>query len=56
MAEAQIYNELQLIDQFHSIFKPTKESKERMEELISKLSKGDNFNKLTGRGSYFTKK
>ena len=37
MAEAQIYNELQLIDQFHSIFNPTKESKERMEELISKL-------------------
>ena len=37
MAEEAIYNELQLIDQFHSIFKPTKESKERMDELISKL-------------------
>jgi len=30
----EIYNELQMIDEFHSTFNPTEESKSRMRELI----------------------
>ena len=33
----EIYNELQIIDEFHSNFNPTKESKSRMQLLISLL-------------------
>jgi len=32
-----IYNELQIIDEFHSTFNPTNESKSRMRELIEML-------------------
>ena len=31
----EIYNELQMIDEFHSIHNPTDESKSRMNELIA---------------------
>ena len=31
----EIYNELQMIDEFHSTFNPTYESKSRMRELIA---------------------
>ena len=31
----EIYNELQMIDEFHSIHNPTDESKSRMRELIA---------------------
>ena len=31
----EIYNELQMIDEFHSTFNPTEESKSRMNELIA---------------------
>ena len=30
----EIYNELQMIDEFHSTFNPTDESRSRMRELI----------------------
>jgi len=30
----EIYNELQMLDEFHSTFNPTDESKSRMRELI----------------------
>ena len=33
----EIYNELQLIDEFHSIHNPTLESKSRMRELIAMI-------------------
>ena len=31
----EIYYELQMIDEFHSTFNPTEESKSRMNELIA---------------------
>jgi len=31
----EIYNELQMIDEFHSTFNPTDESRSRMRELIA---------------------
>jgi hypothetical protein len=31
----EIYKELQMIDEFHSTFNPTDESRERMRELIA---------------------
>ena len=31
----EIYNELQMIDEFHSTFNPTDESRSRMRELLS---------------------
>jgi hypothetical protein len=33
----EIYNELRMIDEFHSTFNPTRESKSRMRLLISLL-------------------
>jgi len=33
----EIYNELQMLDEFHSTFNPTSESKSRMRKLISLL-------------------
>ena len=38
MTRNEIYNQLQLIDEFHADFNPTIESKKRMSELISKLT------------------
>ena len=35
MTVKEIYNELQQIDEFHSTFNPTDESKSRMRELIA---------------------
>ena len=37
MNTKEIYNELQMIDEFHSTFNPTRESKSRMRLLISLL-------------------
>jgi len=33
----EIYKELQMLDEFHSTFNPTDESKSRMRELIAEL-------------------
>ena len=38
MTVKEIYNELQQIDEFHSTFNPTCDSKARMNELNSLLS------------------
>ena len=38
MTRQEIYKELQMIDEFHSTFNPTCESKARMNELNSLLS------------------
>ena len=35
MTVKEIYKELQIIDEFHSTFNPTDESKSRMRELIA---------------------
>ena len=35
MNTKEIYNELRMIDEFHSTFNPTNESKSRMRELIA---------------------
>lgn len=37
MTRQEIYKELQMIDEFHSTFTPTCESKSRMRELIELL-------------------
>ena len=37
MNTKEIYNELQMIDEFHANFNPTRESKSRMRLLISLL-------------------
>ena len=37
MNTKEIYNELRIIDEFHSTFNPTRESKSRMRLLISLL-------------------
>jgi len=37
MTVKEIYNELRMIDEFHSTFNPTCDSKSRMRELISLL-------------------
>lgn len=37
MTRQEIYKELQIIDEFHSTFNPTCESKSRMRELIELL-------------------
>ena len=37
MTVKEIYNELQQIDEFHSTFNPTCDSKSRMRELIALL-------------------
>ena len=37
MNTKEIYQELQMIDEFHSTFNPTCDSKSRMRELISLL-------------------
>ena len=37
MNTKEIYNELRMIDEFHSTFNPTRESKSRMRLLISLL-------------------
>ena len=37
MTVKEIYNELQMIDEFHSIHNPTCDSKSRMSELIALL-------------------
>lgn len=37
MTRQEIYNELRMIDEFHSTFTPTEDSKSRMRELIELL-------------------
>ena len=38
MTVKEIYNELQMIDEFHANFNPTCDSKSRMKELTYKLN------------------